>query len=142
MTGGDPSSRTRCAGIVLIEAGQLLLVQRAQPPGEGRWSLPGGRLEAGESPEVAAVRESEEETALKVELLQLLGTALLDYAEESYEVFDFSARRRSGALCAGGDAASAGFFGPDELALLPLTDGLYGWLDRHGVLEDLFARNR
>ena len=119
VTGLDPSSRTRCAGIVLIEAGQLLLVQRAQQPGEGRWSLPGGRLEAGKSPEAAAVREAEEETALEVEILQLLGTALLDFAEESYEVYNFSARRRNGALCAGGDAASAGLFGPEAASTAP-----------------------
>jgi mutator protein MutT len=63
-----------CAGAVLIDAsGRVLLIQRALPPAAGTWSLPGGRLEAGETPDQAVVREVLEETALAADIVCPLG---------------------------------------------------------------------
>ncbi|MBA2553039.1 MAG: NUDIX domain-containing protein, partial [Geodermatophilaceae bacterium] len=57
--------RIPCVGaIVYDEAGRLLLIRRGQPPHAGSWSLPGGRIEAGETPRQAVVREAAEETGL------------------------------------------------------------------------------
>jgi ADP-ribose pyrophosphatase YjhB (NUDIX family) len=56
-----------CAGAVVRDgSGRFLLVRRARPPALGRWSLPGGRIEPGETPAEAAVREVREETGLEV----------------------------------------------------------------------------
>jgi len=55
-----------CAGVLVVDDGELLLVKRTQPPGVGTWSVPAGFLEYDEPPAVGAVRELEEETGVTV----------------------------------------------------------------------------
>jgi 8-oxo-dGTP diphosphatase len=59
-------------GAVAIKNGKILLVKRAFDPGAGKWSVPGGLVETGESLSEACIRETEEETGLKVEVLELI----------------------------------------------------------------------
>jgi len=54
------------ASVALIEGTRVLLVRRARPPAQGLWTLPGGRLEAGETAEQCAAREIGEELGLRV----------------------------------------------------------------------------
>lgn len=54
------------ASVALLRPHDVLLVQRNRPPSAGLWTLPGGRLEAGETPEQCAVREIQEELGLAV----------------------------------------------------------------------------
>lgn len=61
------------AAAVIVRDARVLLVRRAIEEGDLRWQLPAGKLEAGESPEQAAVRETEEETGLIVEAVKTLG---------------------------------------------------------------------
>ena len=69
------SERTiRCVGALVHDSnGRLLLVRRANPPGEGMWSIPGGRVEPGETDEAAVTREVAEETGLSVTVGRLVG---------------------------------------------------------------------
>ena len=61
------SARAECAvGAIVIDAGALLLVKRDREPARGQWSLPGGRVEAGESLREAVVREVQEELGITV----------------------------------------------------------------------------
>jgi len=60
-------------GAIIIEDSRVVLVKRAHPPLEGKWSIPGGVLEVGELVREAAVREAREETGLIVEPGVLLG---------------------------------------------------------------------
>src|SRR3954469_7876421 len=60
-------------GLAYDEAGRLLLVRRANEPGRGLWSVPGGRVEPGETSEEAVVREVAEETGLRVVVTGLAG---------------------------------------------------------------------
>ncbi|HLI14837.1 MAG TPA: NUDIX domain-containing protein [Acidimicrobiales bacterium] len=135
MSESAPGTRLEpCAGAVLVEGEALLLVRRRNPPGRGRWSLPGGRVEAGETPAQAAARELYEETGIDAAIGDLLGTAVL---AGRYLVYDFVATRRSpGEPVAGHDASEARFVLLRELASLPLAEGLLDWLRGHGLAVD------
>ena len=71
------------AGTLVIRDGRVLMVLRERS-GKVRWELPSGLLEGGETLEEAAARETLEETSLKVEIGQLLCTAVMDVPEEHY----------------------------------------------------------
>ena len=60
------------ASVAVVRRDDLLLVQRNRPPSEGLWTLPGGRLEPGETPEQCAIREVREELGLAVYALRPL----------------------------------------------------------------------
>jgi acetyl-CoA carboxylase carboxyl transferase subunit beta len=139
------------AGAVVRDpAGRLLLVQRGHDPEAGRWTLPGGRVEAGETPAQAVVREVAEETGLVVtvghEWLVLerpAGRLGADGTETVFEIHDFVAEAVGGHLRAGDDAADAGWFTPAELAALPLTTGLLAHLGTAGFIPpDVTLRGR
>ena len=59
-------------GVVVIKDGRILLVKRAFDPGAGKWSIPGGLVETGETLAAAGARECEEETGVKVQVLELI----------------------------------------------------------------------
>ncbi|HVX44312.1 MAG TPA: NUDIX hydrolase [Mycobacteriales bacterium] len=128
--------RFLCVGGVASDGpGRVLLVQRRNPPDAGAWTIPGGRVEAGESAEAAVVREMLEETGLQVRVGRLL--ARLDVpgpdAEIVYDITDYAVTITGGTLQAGDDATAAGWFRRDELAAMRLTPDLLDWLDRYGV---------
>lgn len=119
-----------CAGAVVRDAtGRLLLVRRGRPPAQGSWTLPGGRVEPGESPSEAAVREVREETGLDVRVVRLLATLPV----LGYLVHDFEATVTGGTLRAGDDAADVCWLSLDELATVELSPGLLEALDGMGV---------
>ena len=122
------------AAVVRDDAGRFLLVLRAEPPEAGRWSVPGGKVAAGETFAAAAAREVREETGVTVRIDRELGT--LDRPDGRggiYEIHDFAATWVSGDIVAADDAADARWFTADELAALPLTRDLIGALIRYGV---------
>jgi 8-oxo-dGTP diphosphatase len=124
------AGRVRCVGAVIKDRGnRLLLIKRGHEPGAGLWSLPGGRIEPGETDEEAVVREILEETGLRVECRDLLGTVELPgLGGEVIEVSDYRAVVTGGDLAPGDDAEDARWVGAAELDALPLTSGLAGYL--------------
>jgi ADP-ribose pyrophosphatase YjhB (NUDIX family) len=125
-----------CVGAVVTdEQGRLLMIKRGHEPGAGLWSIPGGRIEPGETDAEALAREMLEETGLTVEVGRLLGTvqrpgpggAVLD-------IRDYAATVIGGTLSAADDAADARWVGAEELNTLPLTEGLADILTSWGVL--------
>ncbi len=118
-----------CAGALVRDSdGRLLLVLRGRDPGRGTWSLPGGRVESGETPAAAAAREVREETGLDVEIGALVATT--DWGP--YRIHDFAATVAGGELVAGDDADDARWFTAAELETLNLNPGLREWLETYG----------
>lgn len=140
---GTEAARTRCAGgIVRDDRDRILLVRRGQEPERGRWSIPGGRVEPGETSQDAVVREVFEETGVRV-----LVTGLAGYVERPapgggvYEIEDYFARVEPGTdpheLRAGDDADDVGWFPPHRIGELDLSTGLLRTLRDWGVLPGL-----
>jgi 8-oxo-dGTP diphosphatase len=119
--------------VITDPAGRLLLVQRGHEPEKGRWSLPGGRIEPGETDQQAVVREVAEETGLVVTCGPLFGAIQLPgLAGAVIDVRDYRAEITGGSLAAGDDADDICWAGPAERAALPLTTGLAEYLTAHG----------
>ena len=128
-----PTQAASC--VIKDDFNRLLLIKRANPPQQGRWSLPGGRVEAQESLESAARREAREETGLDVEIIMKLGSVNLGVDEGyNYEVHHFLARTISGNLQAGDDAADVGWFSTEALNNLELSTDLLKYLAPYQVL--------
>ncbi|MHA3705134.1 NUDIX hydrolase [Jatrophihabitans sp. YIM 134969] len=98
-----------CAGGLVFDArGRLLLIRRGTPPAQGSWSVPGGRVEAGETVAEACVREVAEETGLTVRVLHLAGRVYRDGpGGVLYAIDDFVCEPLGGTLHAATDAADA-----------------------------------
>lgn len=116
-----------CVGAVAFDAqGRLLLVKRANPPAQGLWSIPGGRVEPGESAEVAVVREVLEETGLVVRIVREVGTVFRDAPSGGrYVIRDFLVEPESRVEpVAGDDAADVRFAAVGDLSADELSPGL------------------
>ena len=124
------------ASAVIVADGAILLVQRGHEPQLGRWSVPGGRVEPGETLTEAARREAYEETGLEVRIGAELWDLTIPAGDVTYEVHDFAATVMSGTLRAGDDAADVRWVPFSDLDLLPLTDGLLGYLTRGGIIPE------
>ena len=105
--------------VVPSEEGEVLLIRRASDPFEGQWALPGGFVEVGETLEEAAVREAEEETGLKVELVRLVGVySDPDRDPRGHNVScAYLARAPEGEPQGASDAAEASFIDPASVEL-------------------------
>lgn len=113
----------------------ILLVRRGRGPAQGTWSVPGGRVEAGETLAEAVVRELAEETGLDGMCESLLGWAERMGPGYHYVILDFRVTVMSDAEpTAGDDAAEARWVPLWEVADLTLADGLAEFLHEHGIL--------
>jgi ADP-ribose pyrophosphatase YjhB (NUDIX family) len=105
----------------------LLLVRRARAPAKGLYSLPGGRVEFGESLHAALHREVDEETGLRIDILGLAGWREVlpaDGGGGHYLILSFAARWRSGEATLNDELDDFRWRNPDALGDLALTSGL------------------
>jgi ADP-ribose pyrophosphatase YjhB (NUDIX family) len=104
----------KVAAVTIISRdGKVLLVRRANQPGYGLWSIPGGYVDRGEVVEAAAAREVQEETGLEVAIDRLLG--LYSEAGRPVIVAAFVGVEDGGELKPGPEALDLGFFALDNL---------------------------
>ena len=115
---GPQTPRLMVDIVIPSEAG-VVLVRRGSEPFEGRWALPGGFVEVGETVEEAAAREAAEETGLAVELARLVGVySDPDRDPRGHNVsVAFLARVLSGDLAAASDAAEVAVLDPEGVGL-------------------------
>ena len=126
-----------CVGaVVKDERGRLLLIKRGHEPGVGLWSLPGGRVEPGETDAEALVREMREETGLVVQAGRLLGRVRRPAGDgDVLDIGDYAVTVVGGTLNPGDDAADARWVEADDFGSLPVTEGLAEILTSWGVLS-------
>lgn len=116
------SARAPVVGVggVVVREGRALLVRRGKEPLYGRWTVPGGTVELGETLEEAVVREMEEETGLRVEPVELL--TVFDRIEREggrvayhYVIVDYLCRWLAGEARAASDALEVAWVPEEEL---------------------------
>jgi 8-oxo-dGTP diphosphatase len=122
-----------------VHEGRVLLIRRGKEPLRGRWVVPGGTVELGETLEEALVREMREETALEVEPLEVL--TVFDRIQRTdgrvvyhYVIVDYLCRWRGGEARAGSDALEVAWARPSELPAFDLPPKAME------VVEAAFAR--
>jgi ADP-ribose pyrophosphatase YjhB (NUDIX family) len=123
-------------GAVVLHESRVLLVRRGQAPSVGKWTLPGGLVELGETTAEAIKRELLEECAIEVTLGGIAG--VLDRVVRDpdgriryhYVLVDYVAYAASDEVCAGSDADEARWFELDRIGELDVTLGLSDMIDR------------
>lgn len=102
-----------CAAVLCVSpAGDVLTVKRAKAPLRGHWTLPGGRLDEGEPPEIAALRELREETGLEGEDARFLGEHTFSGEGYQFRTKIFAVLRCAGNMRAGDDASEVAWKPP------------------------------
>ena len=125
-----------CVGAVAVADDCLLMIRRGRGPAQGTWSVPGGRVEAGETLAEAVVRELAEETGLTGICQSLIGWVERIGDDHHHVILDFSVViLTDGDPVAGDDAAEAQWVPLADVAELTLPEGLAEFLHDHGILE-------
>jgi len=123
-----PSHPQLAVSAAIFRDGKILLVRRAGAPARGFYSLPGGRVEFGESLHAALHREVAEETALKIEIIGLAGWREVlpgtGGGGGHYLIMSFAARWSSGQPVLNEELDDFRWLAPDALGDLNLTAGL------------------
>jgi mutator protein MutT len=125
-------------GAIILEGGKILLEKRKSTPGEGKWAVPGGLIELGETVEQAVIREVKEETGLDVASPRLVD--VVDYisldekgaVKYHFIILDYLVTVKGGELKAASDAA--------ELRWVPISE-----VERYDLTESFrrfFKQNR
>lgn len=123
----QPSHPQLAVSAAIFRDGKILLVRRARSPGNGLYSLPGGRVEFGETLHAALHREVDEETALKIEIAGLAGWREVVPGAAGgghYVILSFAARWSAGEPVLNDEHDDFRWLRPEALGDLKVTDGL------------------
>jgi 8-oxo-dGTP diphosphatase len=126
-----------CVGAVAIDDGSLLLIRRGNEPGRGTWSVPGGRMEPGETIQEAVVRELREETGVEGVCTGLIGVAESIGEHHHHVILDYAVEVLPSDAVAASDALDARWVPLHEVAEYDLVDGLAEFLHEHGILDTI-----
>ena len=136
-------------GGVIIDHDRTLLIRRGSEPLRGEWSIPGGKLELGETLEEGVARELLEETGIAVRVIELIEVFERIYADDGtiagqvqkkprfhYVIVDYLCERIGGEPRAGGDVTDVAFAGEEDLAKYHLSE------TATRILKKAFAMDR
>ncbi|MGH9114722.1 MAG: NUDIX domain-containing protein [Acidimicrobiales bacterium] len=133
---GAASRPEVCVGAIAADEQHILMIRRGRGPAAGCWSIPGGRVEAGETLAEAVLRELREETALQGVCEELIGWVERIGDDHHFVILDFRVTiLGDGEPAAGDDAAEAAWVPLAQVSELRLVDGLAEFLHDHGILE-------
>jgi len=126
-------------GAVIVQDGRLLIVRRGVEPGKGKWSIPGGAVELGETVRDATIREAKEETGLDVEIVvdrPLDAFDNVDIDEKGvlryhYVLLQFLARPKGGTLKPSSDVLDAKWVSLGEVEKYDLTKPFRKFFTKH-----------
>lgn len=116
----------------ITQENRVLLVRRGVAPEEGKWALPAGYVDYGENPRDTAVRETQEETGLTIEIKSLFDVMFYQ-GQNAVIVIIYEGKAVAGQLQAGDDAVEAGWFTPSELPELAFESTqavIRKWIER------------
>jgi 8-oxo-dGTP diphosphatase len=133
-----PSIPKVAVGAVVVKEGKILLVKRKYPPKKGKWAIPGGSVQLGETLQAATEREIREETGLLIKAREPFHT--FDLIERDsrgeilfhYVIVDLHADYVSGKIIPADDVSNARWFAPDEIEGLEITETTKMLLDKMG----------
>ena len=114
-------------GAIIIHEGKIVLIKRGNEPSKGKWTIPGGLVELGESPEQAVIRETKEEISLDVEnptLIDVVSNVDVDEkgkVKYHYVIIDYLVNVKNGTAQASSDAADLRWVPFDEVEKYDLT---------------------
>ena len=137
-----PSHPRVGVGAVVVHEGRVLLVKRGGQPAAGKWSLPGGLVDLGETTDEAVRREVAEECGVTVRLAGVAGVIdrIIRDAEGRvryhYVLVDYLAYPESDIVTAGTDAADARWVPLEGVEELDVTDGLLDMIRRAMALAE------
>ena len=123
-------------GAVILHEGRVLLVKRGGQPSAGKWSLPGGLVNLGETTVDAVRREAAEECALTIRVVGVAGVVDRVVRDDDgrvryhYVLVDYLAYPKSGAAAAGSDAADVRWVEVERVEELDVTEGLVEMIRR------------
>jgi 8-oxo-dGTP diphosphatase len=124
-----------CVGAIAVSEERLLLIRRGRGPAAGVWSIPGGRVEAGETLAEAVLRELREETGLEGVCDELVGWVERMGPDHHYVILDFAVTLlEPREPTPGDDAVEAEWVPLDEVAHRRLAEGLAEFLHEHGIV--------
>jgi 8-oxo-dGTP diphosphatase len=128
-------------GAVVLHQGRVLLVRRGGPPAAGKWSLPGGLVNIGETTVDAVRREVEEECAIKIRVGDVVGVIdrivrdAAGHVRYHYVIVDYLADADSDAVAPGSDAADCRWVEAERVGELDVTEGLVDMVRRAVALR-------
>ncbi len=131
-----PDTPLAAVGAVVIHAGRVLLVKRARPPRRGRWALPGGCVNLGETLQQAVEREVSEETGITVAArrpvhsFDVISRDTRGQIQFHYVIVDWVADYVAGEVRPGDDASDAGWFEPGVLTSMDIDGDTLALLRR------------
>jgi 8-oxo-dGTP diphosphatase len=131
-------------GAVILDHGKLLLEKRGNEPAKGKWSIPGGVVELGESLEDAVIRETKEETCLDVEAPRLIDVVdQVDLDEEGrvkyhFVIVDYFVTVKGGTVKADSDADELQWVAFEEVENYNLTASFRRFFQKNKKKIDRF----